>query len=329
MHHDKLRVLILGGGPSAEHDISLKSAQNIFENLHPDRYEPILATITKDGMWLIPSFLPMEAHDAVPLLRGIADIVFIALHGEYGEDGTLQSLFDRHHVRYTGSGVQASILGMHKTIARDCFRIGGLVVPRGFSFAYDVYERASGEIISAIANEFVFPVVVKPADRGSSIGVNVVHALSYLEPSIHQVFHYSPYVLTEEFVHGTELSCGVLETSRKRIMPLVPTEIIPKKNSFFDYDSKYSDDGALEITPARLPKSILRRVQDVAVSAHKILGCRGYSRTDMIWDSKSDKLNVLEINTLPGLTNTSILPKQAMAAGIRFSELLDLIISAA
>lgn len=325
---EKLRVLVLGGGPSAEHEVSLNTALNIFDNLRPDRYKATLTTITKDGIWLIPSFLPMEAHQAVTLLHEIADVVFIALHGEFGEDGNLQSLFDRYHIRYTGSGVGASRDGIHKLIARDRLRVGGILVPSAYGFAYDVYERSRNEIVAIIAKNFTFPVVIKPVDCGSSVGVSIVHSLSHLEPGIHNVFHYSPYAMTEAFVSGIELSCGVLEMSGGKILPLLPTEIIPKKGTYFDYESKYSDSGAEEITPARIPKSVLSCTKEIAVSAHNILGCRGYSRTDMIWDKENDRLNVLEVNTLPGLTQTSLLPQQAFACGIRFSELLDIIIDA-
>ena len=329
MHHEKLRVLVVGGGPSSEHEVSLHTAQNVFDNLRPDRYEATLATITKDGTWLIPSFLPMEMHEAMPLLRDITDVVFIALHGEFGENGQLQSLFDRYHVLYTGSGAEASRLGMHKIIARDRFRAAGIAVPPAMNFAYGVYERAHREILGAIASKFVFPVVVKPVDRGSSVGVSIAHALPYVEEGIHNVFHYSPHAMAEQFVPGTELSCGVLELHGGKLQSLIPTEIVPKKESFFGYDSKYSPDGSEEITPARVPKSVLRKAQDIAVTAHRMLGCRGYSRTDMIWDKQKDMLNILEINTLPGFTNTSIFPQQALVAGFRFSDVLDTIIASA
>lgn len=329
MHHEKLRVLVVGGGPSSEHEVSLRTAQNIFENLRPDHYDATLATVTQDGIWLIPSFLPMETHEIAPMLRDIADVVFIALHGEFGENGQLQSLFDRYHVLYTGSGAEASRLGMHKIIARDRFRAAGITVSPAIHFAYGVYERAHREILDAIAKKFVFPVVVKPVDRGSSVGVSIAHALSHVEQSIHNVFHYSPYAMAEQFVPGVELSCGVLESRDGKIQTLIPTEIVPKKNSFFDYDSKYESGGAEEITPARVPKSIFKEAQRIALVAHQVIGCRGYSRTDMIWNKEKNIVNVLEINTLPGFTNTSIFPQEALAAGYRFADILDLIIASA
>lgn len=324
---EKLRVVVLGGGPSAEHEVSLKSAGAVFDALHPEKYEKMLATITKSGQWLIPGFWPMKEEEAATALAKVSDIVFIALHGEYGEDGTVQQLFERHGVRYTGSGPEASRLGMHKMLARDCFSKAGIAVPSGLSFSFDLYDRAPHDVVRTIAQLFQFPLITKPVSGGSSVGVCVVHAFSDLELSIHNVFHYAPYALVEELVSGVELSCGVLEGARGRVVPLLPTEIIPKKAEYFDYESKYSDGGAEEITPARVPKSIVRRAQEVAVSAHQTLGCRGYSRTDMIWNKTDNKLYALEINTLPGLTAVSILPRAAAASGIRFDELLDRIIA--
>ena len=320
---------MLGGGPSAEHEISLKTAEQIYENLNPEKYEMHLATITHDGTWLVAPFLPMNADAACEKIKGIADIVFIALHGEYGEDGTVQKLFEKHDICYTGSGPEASFTGMHKILSRAHFRATGLNVPKSFGFNYQVYERAQNDILSVIANNFLFPVIAKPTDRGSSVGVSIVETISNLGQSIHNIFHYSPNAAAEEFIEGREITCGVIERRGGKIIQLLPTEIIPKKSLFFDYESKYSDGGAEEITPARIPKSVLLRAQETAVVAHKALGCRGYSRTDMIWNKNDGKFYVLEINTLPGLTQASIFPKAAIASGIRFSELLDRIIETA
>jgi len=325
----KLRVLVLGGGPSVEHDVSLRTAQMIYENLARTMYEPRLATITKNGMWLIAPFLPLGEEEAVSKIKSVADVVFIALHGEYGEDGTVQRLFDKHGICYTGSRAHASTLGMNKLIARDRFRAFGLFVPQGFGFAYDTFERRRREIISLATWYFGFPLVVKPVDRGSSVGVSLVTIPARFERAIHDVFHVSQYAIVEKYIDGRELSCGVLEEKIGTIRALPPTEIVPKKNNFFDYDSKYSEGGADEITPARVPFVVAARVKETAVAAHRAIGCRGYSRIDCIWHPETDQLYVLEINTLPGLTQASILPKEAEAAGISFSQLLDRIIHSA
>ncbi|OGF74429.1 hypothetical protein A3J56_00500 [Candidatus Giovannonibacteria bacterium RIFCSPHIGHO2_02_FULL_46_20] len=329
MQSKKLRVLVLGGGPSVEHEVSLRTAQMIYEHLDRALYEPRLATITKDGAWLIAPFPPLGEEEAVSKIKSVADIVFVALHGEYGEDGTVQRLFDKHGIRYTGSGPRASFVGMHKLLSRDRFRAAGLLVPQGIGISYTLYDRAQNDVVKLIARNFSFPVVAKPADRGSSIGVSIVHALSYIERGLHNVFHYSPLALTEAYIHGREIACGILEDENGNTAALPPTEIIPRKNIFFDYESKYADGGADEITPARVSLAIQARIQEAAIAAHRAIGCRGYSRADFIWRPETDQLFVLEINTLPGLTKASILPKEAQAAGISFPHLLDRIISSA
>ena len=325
----KLRVLVLGGGPSVEHDVSLRTAQMIYEHLDRRIYEPRIATITKDGVWLMTPFEPLCEEEAVSKIKTIADVVFVALHGEYGEDGTIQRLFDKHGICYTGSGPEASFVGMHKLLSRDKLRAAGLLVPPGLGISYTLYDRVPNEVIRLIARHFVFPVVAKPADRGSSIGVSIAHTLSYVERCLHDVFHYSPLALAEAYIPGVELACGVLENEKGDIATLLPTEIIPLKNTFFDYESKYADSGANEITPARVSPRIQARVQEAAMIAHRALGCRGYSRTDCIWRPETNQLYILEINTLPGLTEASIFPKEAQAAGIPFPRLLDRIVRAA
>lgn len=320
---------MLGGGPSVEHEVSLKTAQMIYKHLDRRIYDPCLATITKNGTWLIAPFPPLGEEEAVSKIKSVADVVFIALHGEYGEDGTVQLLFDKHSICYTGSGAKASIVGMHKLLLRDRLRALGFSVSRGIGVSYAMYDRAQNEVLRLIARHFVFPVVTKPADRGSSVGVTIARAISHVERAMHNVFHYSPLALAEEYVAGVELACGVLEDHNGNPVALPPTEIVPLKNSFFDYESKYSDGGAGEITPARVPQKILTRAQKTAVAAHNAIGCRGYSRTDCIWHPETDQLYILEINTLPGLTQASILPKEAQAAGIPFPQLLDRIIRSA
>lgn len=324
-----MRVLVLGGGPSAEHEVSLRTAQMVFDNLDNAFYEPHLATITKEGKWLMPPFWPMDEAEAVSKLKDVADVVFLALHGEYGEDGHIQRILDLQRIPYTGSGTRASVWGMNKSLSRDRFRAAGLPVPRTFGFFYDTYQRAKDEILHILSIYFTFPIVAKPADRGSSVGVSVAHSLPHLEQSILNVFHYSPFALAEEYVWGIELACGVYENKAQVLVPLLPTEIIPQSNSFFDYNSKYSEGGAFEITPARIPDYVSFRAQDLALRAHTILGCKGYSRTDMIWDQSRGKIYLLEVNTLPGLTKESIFPKAAAAMGISFQELLDAIVNSA
>ena len=294
----KLRVLILGGGPSSEHEISLKTAEMVHKHLDRKKYEPTLASISRKGRWEVP----------IPKIKSVADVVFIAMHGEFGEDGTVQKILKDMELPYTGSGFKASALGMDKIKSRQIFKSIGLAVP-----------------------EFTdsFPAAVKPADRGSSVGVSIVKKREDLKEAIEKAKKYSKNVIVEEFIDGTELTCGVLDDGKNNLTPLLPTEIVPKMGDFFDYASKYRESGSEEITPARVPPKILKECQDIALRAHVAVGCSGFSRTDMIWNKNKGKIYILEINTIPGLTQQSLLPKAAEASGIPFPKLLDRIIKSA
>jgi len=294
----KLRVLVLGGGPSSEHEISLKTAEMVHKHLDQSRYRPILAGISRKGRWEVP----------VSKIKSAADVVFIAMHGEFGEDGTVQKILDDIKALYTGSGFKASALGMDKIRSRQIFKSIGLAVP-----------------------EFTdsFPAVVKPVDRGSSVGVSIVKKRKDLRAAVEKAKKYSKNVIAEEFIEGTELTCGVLDDGKNNLTPLLPTEIVPKMGEFFDYASKYTESGSEEITPARVPPKILKECQDIALRAHTALGCSGFSRTDMIWRKSDGKIYILEINTIPGLTRQSLFPKAAKATGISFPKLLDHIIKSA
>ncbi len=288
----------MSGGPSSEHEISLKTAEAVHRYLDRKKYEPTLAKISRKGRWELP----------ISKIKSIADIVFIAMHGEFGEDGTVQKILDNMKLPYTGSGFIASALGMDKLRSRQIFKSVGMAVP-----------------------EFTdsFPVVVKPADRGSSVGVSIVKKREDLKVAIKKAKKYSKNVIVEEFIDGTELTCGVLDDGKNNLTPLLPTEIVPKMGEFFDYASKYTESGSEEITPARVPPKILKECQDIALRAHVAVGCSGFSRTDMIWNKDGGKIYILEINTIPGLTQQSLLPKAAEASGISFPKLLDHIIKSA
>jgi len=294
----KLRVLVLGGGPSSEHEISLKTAEMVHKHLDRKKYEPMLASISRKGRWELP----------VSKIKSAADVIFIAMHGEFGEDGTVQKILDDMKLPYTGSGFKASALGMDKIRSRQIFKSIDLAVP---------------------AFTDSFPAVVKPADRGSSVGVSVVKKRDDLKAAVEKAKTYSKNVMVEEFIGGTELTCGVLDDGKNNLTPLLPTEIVPKMGAFFDYASKYTESGSEEITPARVPPKILKECQDIALSAHVAVGCSGFSRTDMIWNKNKGKIYILEINTIPGLTRQSLLPKAAKASGISFPKLLDRIIKSA
>lgn len=338
----KLNLVVLMGGPSSEHEISLKTGKTIIRNLNPEKYNLKPVTVTKEGTWLLPkefSYLvptskigSPERGSPVALPEKTAlscisedektDMVFIAMHGEYGEDGKIQGLLEVLGIPYTGSGVLASSLGMNKPASLRIFRDRGLAVP-------DFLTLKNGERIAPEAIDgFGLPLVVKPADRGSSVGISIIDNTYKLGGAIDEAFRFSNEILVQRYIQGREITCGVIDNGLEAAIPLQPTEIIPKEKSFFDYYSKYTPHATEEITPPRLPKLVIEDIQHTALITHSAIGCSGMSRTDMILD-ENFKLWVLEINTIPGLTETSLLPQAARAVGIDFPELLDRIIEAA
>jgi len=333
----KIRVAVVRGGPSSEYEVSLKTGAMIFQYLNRKKYTPKLITISKSGKWPI-TFRKLKQN---------FDIVFNAMHGEYGEDGTVQTLLDKHKIPYTGSGVAASRDGMDKIASMKLFKRAGLAVPQ------TRVVRTSAALESA-ARSFGFPVVVKPKGAGSSVGVSIVKRLSALARAFQKAVRRGS-VIVQQFIAGREVTCGVLEIeggpaalpgsrnstmlrakdtqSNFHYLALPPTEIVPKGSSFFDYRAKYAKGGSDEITPARISKAETQKVQHAALLAHRAIRASGYSRSDFILqepttNNSKRKTWILEINTLPGLTAGSLLPKAARAAGISFPKLLELIIEA-
>lgn len=307
------------GGPSAEHDVSLATGWNVVQNLDRSKYEPFGIRITQDKEWMIRGRKTAE----VKALEN-CDVVFNALHGTFGEDGRFQALLEYYGKKYTGSGITASALAMDKLRSREMFRLNGFTTPK-------TLKIKKGENYQALLNVFAnkvagYPVVVKPCSNGSSFGISVVGSQPQLDKAVKAAFRIDKKVLVEEFIAGTEVTCGVLENLNGHSASALPvTEILPKKgHKFFDYSAKYKTGHSDEITPARIDDETTKRVQDLAVKAHNLLGCRAYSRTDMI--IKGKEIYILETNTLPGLTNNSLLPKAAFAAGLTFPQLLDKII---
>ncbi|MDI6734412.1 MAG: D-alanine--D-alanine ligase [Patescibacteria group bacterium] len=315
----KKKVAVLMGGPSTEHEASLKSGKNVLRAINKEKYEPIEIFINREGKW------PIEPHE----IAKSHDVAFIALHGTYGEDGTVQMLLDELRIPYTGSGAAASALGMNKFLSARLFRTGGLITPLSFLVAKKDFEKTPIKFFELVRHYLGFPVVVKPNNNGSSVGVSIVRSQDELLAAIEEVFKISREALLQNFIKGREITCGVLDHGfSESAYPFLPTEIIPQVSHFFDYRAKYDPAGSLEITPARLPEPILKEIQKVAVRVHKLVNARGFSRTDMIL-GEDGEIYVLEINTIPGLTENSLVPKAAEASGIGFCELIDRIIEAA
>jgi D-alanine-D-alanine ligase len=254
------------------------------------------------------------------------DVAFIAMHGPYGEDGTMQGLLELLGIPYTGSGVLASALAMDKLRSRQIFEWQRIPVPGTVSVTPDVWHDRS-HIHREVAEHLGYPCVVKPNAVGSSIGISLVHDAASLDPAIDAAFAYGRVVLVEEYIVGTELTCGVLddpETGRPEALPLI--EVVPHAE-FYDYDAKYADGGSDHLIPARVSAEVTARAQALAVRAYDAMGCAGMGRVDMI--ARESDIVVLEVNTIPGMTATSLLPDAARAGGISFPNLLDRIIRSA
>lgn len=314
-----MKVAILGGGPSSEYAVSLRSAAMVMGAIDTAKYEVTAVTVDKLGGWHIDGRTMSQAQ-ALKLLRqkGI-EVVFIAMHGEYGEDGTIQSILGSAGIVYTGSGAEASRLAMDKQRSRREFARHGLEIAEGVTLSSQQWERKQMPKLPS------YPLAVKPVGCGSSVGVSIVQSAAELAPALGLAFSRGNTVLIEKFISGREVTCGVLDDGTPVALP--PTEIRPTDGGWFDYEAKYQPGASEEITPAPFEPGIIKRIQGIAVTAHRALGCYGMSRTDMI--VTDDRIVVLETNTIPGLTETSLLPQQAAAAGISFSQLIDRIIESA
>jgi D-alanine-D-alanine ligase len=343
----KIRVGILTGGASAERDISLATGAQIAASLPADRFETVLldplalmvrnpslsdeqreqarGLLETGGLVKQPRALPkgLEDHIAraeraiVPASAamsnsgGPVDVIVLALHGTWGEDGRIQGLLDTIGIPYTGSGVLASALAMDKVMAKRVLASEGLDVPRGV-----VVTAASGDELDR-ARSVGLPVFVKPVASGSSVGAAIVRSAEALAPAITDALRYDERALVEELLEGRELTVAVI--GNDDLVPLPVIEIVTKRQ-FFDYTAKYSAGESEEIVPAHIPGDVARRAQDIAVQAHRALGCRGVSRTDLMWSG--DRMVALEVNTIPGMTANSLLPRAARAAGIQFGDLI-------
>ena len=304
----KLTVAVLMGGPSAEHEVSLASGEVVTKSLDSEKYDTFPVIITRGGEWTIP----------IEEVRDKADIAFIALHGEYGEDGTVQELLHEAEVPYTGSDMFSSALAMNKIISARLLSSHGIKVPRFVS----VHKH---EKVVDPFDHFGYPIVVKPANRGSSVGMTIVRNLEELYPALRKAFGFSRDVIIQEYVPGHEVTCPVIDDGLGDVVPLPVVEIVPRSGGSFDYHAKYTPGATDEITPARLSEEGTEIVQRTAVAAHRAVGASGLSRTDMIIGDDGD-LYVLEVNTIPGMTSNSLLPKSAQAYGLTLAELFDRII---
>lgn len=301
-------IAVLMGGTSNERDVSLRSGANVAAALDRERY----------------TVLPLDfTGDLAPILalQGRVDLVFPALHGPGGEDGRLQGLLDLLQIPYVGTGALGSAMAMHKGVARDAYRLAGIPIAAGFT-AHGVADLAA--LAARIRAEVGIPCVVKPANEGSSFGVSIVKDDAALDAALAAAAALDRDVVVEQFVRGVEISVPVIGIRDPRALPAV--EIIPQ-SGFYSYEDKYTAGATEEICPARISPAATAAAADYALRAHAALLCRGVSRTDMI--VAGDAVTVLETNTLPGMTGTSLLPVAAQVVGLDFAALVNLLVTEA
>ena len=302
---EKLTIALLSGGISSEREVSISSGDQVYEALDHNKYNIIRYDPKTD--------LPQLVVDASKI-----DAALIILHGPFGEDGTVQGLLDLLEIPYQGSGVLGSALGMNKLASKYLYEKSGLLVP-----PYVVIGQNDTLNAEACVQRLGLPLVVKPVGSGSSVGISIVKSKDSLKEAVDKAFEQDSMVLIEAFIDGTELTGGVIGNDQLEAFPLI--EIVPSESfDFFDYEAKYTAGATNEICPARINDVATKKAQEIAKTAHKALFCKGYSRTDMIL--KDQNIYVLETNTIPGMTATSLLPLAAGEAGIPFSQLLDRLI---
>jgi D-alanine-D-alanine ligase len=329
----RIRVAVVAGGRSSEHEISLASARSVLEALDPERYETTTIGIGRDGRWAlgaaearpaleeesveVTQSLPVLADSAPAEALGSVDVVLPVLHGPFGEDGTVQGLLELAGLPYVGAGVAASALCMDKDLFKAVLR------DRGIPVAENVTLRLGDEV----RNPFGFPVFVKPARLGSSVGISKAHDEAELDAAVALARRHDEKVLVEEYVVGTEVECGVLGNLRPPPIASVVGEIVPHAE-WYDYAAKYDEAGSDIIVPARIPDAIAARVQELAVDSFIATECEGMARVDF-FVREGGEVVVNEINTIPGFTSTSVYARLFEASGIPYGELLDRLIQLA
>ncbi len=304
----KIRLALIAGGMSDEREVSLNGAKGVEEALDKEKYDIIRYDPATD--------LAAIAADAADI-----DVAFVLLHGLLGEDGTIQGFLDLLSIPYQGAGVLGSALAMNKNLAKELYRLQGLPVA-----AWLMAEQDDITSPKRLLDALQMPLVVKPVKQGSSIGMTIVRNEQQLVPALQLAFQHDDEVMVEEFIQGREITVGVIGNEQLQALPLI--EIIPdSKYEFFDYEAKYLPGASQEICPADVEPGIAAKAGEYAKAAHRCLHLSGYSRTDMIL--QGDELYLLETNTIPGMTPTSLFPQAAGQAGLSFSQMLDRLIELA
>jgi D-alanine-D-alanine ligase len=346
MSDQKVRLAILYGGSSAEHEVSVVSARCVIEALDRDKYEVVPIAITKRGQWMLPERGPLELtapKGALPAVaeEGIAvalrpeggltsggpvDVVFGVLHGPGGEDGTVQGMLELAGIPYVGAGVLASALGMDKEMQKRLFAARGLPIAPWIHVHLGDWLRNPEGLLEMTLSEIELPCFTKPARLGSSVGIMKCKMPADLKAGIEEAFRYDDKILVEQAVAGRELECGVLGNDEAEAS--VVGEIIPA-HEFYDYEAKYLIEGSETVVPARIPAGVAEDVRRMALEAFVAIECRGMARVDFFYAEEDGALFINEINTIPGFTPISMYPKLWEASGVPYAKLIDRLIELA
>ncbi len=306
----KKKVLVLMGGNSLERDVSLRSGQAVYQALVELGYEATKLDFITENINEIKRINP--------------DLVFIALHGKDGEDGTVQGYLDLLAIPYTGPGLSASVVCMDKYLTKKVLAFEGLPVPNYIAIKKADYDPASLKVESLTQN-LGLPLVIKAASQGSSIGIYIVKKQDEILSTIEKVFELDDTALLEQYIDGPLLEVTIIGNHNPQVLPMIE---VTTNNEFYDYDAKYRVGGSEHIIPPRISDELKQIVESISVAAYKAVGCRGFSRLDIMVDSANNPY-ILEINTVPGMTETSLVPDSARYAGISFNELIELILNLA
>lgn len=306
-----MKVLVIMGGTSEEREVSLRSGKAVYNALKELGYNVQAFDLNDKNLGDIITIAP--------------DVVFIALHGKNGEDGTVQGFLDLLGIPYTGSGVAASAIGMNKILTKKILCFEGMPTSEFVILKKEDFFSNQPEDLRSLLASIGIPMVVKASTQGSSIGVTIVKKEEDILDALKKAFSFDPEILVERFIDGTELTASVIGNNNPQVLPLIE---ITSENEFFDYEAKYTPGMCAHIIPARISEDVRERVTKLAAEVYKAVGCRGYARIDFIVDKKGQPY-VLEINTIPGMTEMSLVPDAARAAGISFPELVDRILKLA
>jgi D-alanine-D-alanine ligase len=348
MSKKKLRVAVVYGGRSSEHEVSCRSAAAILRNLDKSKYDIVPMGITKEGEWLANDYStlleldPKSMHvktknsqlttfDGDPTQSHNFDVIIPVLHGVLGEDGTIQGLFEMADLPYVGCGVLASAIGMDKDVAKRLVRDAGIPIPPYITVRSHELQNAK-KILTNVEQELGFPVFVKPANAGSSVGITKVHTPQKLQSALELAMQHDTKALIEKSINARDIEFAVLENLDPRQPPLVSSvagELIPVVDEFYSYDAKYAAQGANEEIPARITAEQLQTLRNYAQKIFQVLECNGLTRVDFFIDKDTDAVYFNEVNTMPGFTQISLYPKLWEASGMSFQDLLTYLVELA